>query len=138
MALPMISGEFGIIDDPDIRFGDDGRAWIKMRGVAKDRRKNQQTGEWEDGDVCYIDIIVSGKPAENLSESVTKGDAITVSGKLHQREWKNNEGKTQKAYSLRADTVGVSTRFTPAPTPKFSTGQRSTPAAQQMSEEAPF
>lgn len=137
MSLPSMSGEFGIIDDPDVRFGDDGRAWIKLRGVAKDRRKNQQTGEWEDGDLCYLDIIVSGKAAENLAESVTKGDAITVQGRLHQREWKNNEGKTQKAYSLRADVVGVSTRFTPAPSPKFSMAQKSTPAAQE-SGEAPF
>lgn len=130
MSLPMVSGEFGIIDDPDVRFSDDGRAWIKLRGIAKERRKNAN-GEWEDGDVCYMDIIISGKQAENLAESITKGDAIVVSGKLTQREWKNNEGKTQKAYSIRADTVGVSTRFTPAPTPKFSTGMKQTPAAQE-------
>jgi len=137
MSLPMVSGEFGIIDEPDIRFSDDGRAWIKLRGVAKDRRKNAN-GEWEDGDVCYMDIVVPGKQAENLAESVTKGDAIIVTGKLTQREWKNNEGKTQKAYSIRAETVGVSTRFTPAPTPKLLTGMKKTPAAQQSEEEAPF
>lgn len=136
MSLPMVNGEFGVVDDPDVRFSDDGRAWIKMRGVAKDRRKNS-SGEWEDGDACFMDIIVSGKAAENLAESITKGDAIAVIGKLHQREWENSEGKKQKAYTLRADSVGVSTRFTPAPTPKFQAGQKATPAAQQEGE-APF
>jgi len=137
MSLPMISGEFGVVDDPDVRFSDDGRAWIKLRGVAKDRRKNAN-GEWEDGDACFLDIIVSGKQAENLAESVTKGDALVVTGKLHQREWENAEGKKQKAYSLRADTAAVSVRFTPAPTPKFQAGQSHTPAAQGNSGEAPF
>lgn len=136
MSLPMVNGEFGVVDDPDVRFSDDGRAWIKMRGVAKDRRKNAN-GEWEDGDACFVDIIVSGKAAENLAESITKGDAINVIGKLHQREWENAEGKKQKAYTLRADSVGVSTRFTPAPTPKFQAGQQATPFVKQEGE-APF
>lgn len=137
MSLPTISGEFGVVQDPDIRFSDNGSAWIKLRGVAKDRRKNQN-GEWEDGDPCYMDIVVGGKAAEHLAESITKGDAIVVTGKLSQREWKNDSGQTQKAYSIRADTVGVSTRFTPAPTPKFKNGMANTPAAVQENQEAPF
>jgi|DEB0MinimDraft_6_1074348.scaffolds.fasta_scaffold33907_4 single-strand DNA-binding protein len=137
MSLPTISGEFGVVQDPDIRFSDNGSAWIKLRGVAKDRRKNQN-GEWEDGDPCYIDIVIGGKAAEHLAESITVGDAIIVTGQLTQREWKNDNGQTQKAYSLRADSVGVSTRFTPAPTPRFKNGMASTPAAREVSEEAPF
>lgn len=133
----MISGMFGVVDTPDIRFGDDGSAWVKLRGVAKDRFKNK-SGEWEDSDPTYMDIIVSGKNAENLAESVTKGDAIVVSGKLVQREWTNAEGQKQKAYSIRAQDVGVSTQFTPAKTPKFLAGIANTPSGQESQEEAPF
>ena len=61
-----------------------------------------------------------------------------MTGKLTQREWKNDSGQTQKAYGIRADSVGVSTLFTPAPTPKFKNGMASTPAAREVSEEAPF
>lgn len=133
----MISGMFGVVDAPDVRFGDDGSAWVKLRGVAKDRYKNKD-GQWEDGDPTYIDIIVNGKNAENLAESVTKGDAIVVSGKLVQREWTNKEGQKQKAYSIRASEVGVSTQFTPAKTPKFLAGMANTPSGEESQDGAPF
>jgi single-strand DNA-binding protein len=131
MSLPSISGEFGVVDAPDLRFGDDGKPWLKIRGVSKERRMNDK-GVWEDvGDPCYLDILVRGKQAENLTESITKGDAIVVTGRLTQREWTNKDGVKQKAYGIRAETVGVSTQFTPAPTPKFTTAFKSTPEAQQ-------
>jgi len=133
----MISGMFGVVDAPDIRFGDDGSAWVKLRGVAKDRRRTKD-GQWEDGDPTYIDIIVNGKNAENLAESVTKGDAIVVSGKLVQREWTNKEGQKQKAYSIRASEVGVSTQFTPAKTPKFLAGMANTPSGEESQVGEPF
>ena len=138
MSLPMVSGMFGVVDAPDIRFGDDGSAWVKLRGVAKDRRYNKETSAWEDGDPTYIDIIVNGKNAENLAESVTTGDAIVVTGKLVQREWTNKEGQKQKAYSIRAVDVGVSTQFTPAKTPKFLAGMAHTPSGQESQDGAPF
>jgi len=141
--LPIISGEFGVVQEPELRFNDDGRAWAKLRGVAKDRRKNA-AGEWEDGDATFIDILVSGRAAENLVESVVVGDAIAVTGKLKQREWQT-DGKTMKAYSILADNVGVSIRFTSAATPKYQQNMKNTPAAQESSdsgswskEEAPF
>lgn len=113
MTLPQISGEFGVVAPPDLRFSDNGRPWMKIRGVAKDRRRGTN-GEWEDGDVCYIDILINGKQAENLMESIEVGDAITVTGNLTMRETTGDDGKKQKFYSIRAKEVGVSVQFTPA------------------------
>ena len=114
MALPKISGEFGVVFDPEMKFSNDGRPWVKIRGVSKDRRKND-SGEWEDGEACFIDILIGGKPAENIVESVVKGDVILVHGSLHMKEWEK-DGVKMKDYSIRADEVGVSTRFEPART----------------------
>ncbi len=138
--LPEISGEFGVVQAPDLRFSDDGSPWVKVRGVAKDRKFNKETNEWVDGDLCYLDILIGGKPAENLCESITVGDILTVKGRLVQREWQDKEGKTQKSFSLRADYLGVGLRFNAAPTPKTLSENRRTPAAQTapQSEEAPF
>jgi single-stranded DNA-binding protein len=110
MSLPAISGEFGIVADPEIRFGTTGSAWLKIRGVAKDRKNVD--GKWVDGDPLFMDIIVS-HGAENLFDSAVKGDSILVTGKLKSRE---HEGRTY--YEIRADSVGVSTRWNPAKTPK--------------------
>lgn len=138
MSLPTISGEFGVVQDPELRMNGD-RPWVKIRGVAKDRKK-ADTGEWVDGDACYLDIIVGGKMAENLMESVSKGDAIIVTGALTQREWVGEDGKNQKAYSIRAQSIGVSTRFSPASTPKFRAESKSLAptSASNNAEEAPF
>jgi single-strand DNA-binding protein len=135
MSLPAISGEFGVVQEPDLRFDNEGKPWLKIRGVAKNRRYNSSTKEWEDGDPCYIDIIVDGKIAENLYESIAVGDAIVVAGKLSQREWEGDDGKKQRAYTVRADQAGVSTRFTPAPSPKH---KAETKKPEPEAEESPF
>jgi single-stranded DNA-binding protein len=113
MPLPTITGEFGIVADPEIRFGTTGSAWLKVRGIAKDRKPDGKGG-FADGDPLFIDIVVN-HGAENLYESVVKGDSVIVTGKLKARE---HEGKTY--YEIRADSVGVSTRWNPAKTAKSS------------------
>ena len=55
--LPAVTGEFSIVADPEIRFTQAGKAWLKIRGKAADRVKDA-SGNWGDGDVMFIDIIV--------------------------------------------------------------------------------
>jgi single-strand DNA-binding protein len=115
--LPTISGEFGVVADPEIRFSQAGKAWLKIRGKAADRVKDT-SGNWSDGDAMFIDIVV-GYGAENLAESVVKGDTIIVIGKLKMREYDKN-GEKHVAYSIYADSVGPSTRWGAAKTGKAS------------------
>ncbi len=134
-----VNGEFGIVSEPEMRFSTDGKPWLKIRGASKERRWNPETKQHEDveGSTLYIDITVGGKSAENLAESVSVGDQITVAnGTLTMREWTNDAGVTQKAYSIRANEVGVSTRFGSAPTVKTRGGAAS--AAPKQSEVAPW
>lgn len=116
--LPTITGEFGIVADPELRFSDKGSAWIKIRGIAKDRVRDN-TGNWSDGDPLFIDIIYGGQASQNLYESVVKGDTITVTGKLKQREYEK-DGEKRTAMEIRADSIGVSVRWAPARTPNVS------------------
>ena len=142
--LPLITGEFGIVQPPELRFGNDGKPWAKLRGVAKDRKLNTQTNEWEDGDPCYVDIVAGGKVAESLIESVGVGDCVLVSGTLTQREWESADGKKQKAYSVRAKEIAVSLRYGPVPTSKMrqenagSTTQTQSNNSAPSAEESPF
>jgi single-strand DNA-binding protein len=135
--LPSVSGEFGVVAEPEMRFSNDGKPWLKIRAVAKDRRWNSETRQYEDvpDSVMYIDITVGGKAAENLAASIDKGDQIIVSnGSLSMREWTNDAGVTQKAYSIRANEIGVSTRFKAA----GSAGGAPTAAAPKQSEVVPW
>lgn len=113
MALPIIHGEFGIVKEPEIKFSNSGNTWLTIRCVAKDRKRDA-TGNWTDGDTTFIDVVMFGKNAENLVESVSKGDTINVIGKLVQKSWEDNEGNKRSTYQIVAEQVGVSLRWGPA------------------------
>lgn len=126
--LPHIHGDFGIVQEPELRFNTNGQPWLKIRGKAADRAFNAETREWEDkGDPMYLDIIVGGKAAENLYESVTIGDQIVVSGKLTYREWTDGEGNKRNTYQLRADSIGVGVTYGPARSNKMAGVHREIP-----------
>lgn len=116
--LPIITGEFGVVADPELKFSDKGNAWMRIRAAAKDRVRDAN-GQWADGPAMFIDVIIMGKSAEHLMESVAKGDSIMVIGKLEQTEWTDNEGNKKTSLRIRAEEIGVSTRWNPAKTPKL-------------------
>lgn len=118
--LPSISGEFGVVFEPEIKFNDKGNAWVKIRGAASDRIYNPETKEWEQrGDTVFLDIILGGKLAEHLTDSITIGDTIAVSGELVQKEWTTAEGDKRVSYQIRAKTVGVGLIGGPAKTRRY-------------------
>jgi len=124
--LPTISGEFGVVKEPEIKFTDKGTAWAKIRCSAKDRKRDAQ-GNWTDADPLYINIIV-GNGAENLIESVLPGDSIVVTGRLKMREYEV-DGQKKQEYQIAADTVGVSMRWNTAKTPRMIESQGNTATA---------
>lgn len=146
--LPTVSGEFGVVFEPELKFNDSGVAWIKIRGAASDQVYNPETKQWEQkGDTTFVDILLGGKLAENLAESVTVGDRITVHGDLVQREWTTNEGEKRVSYQVRAKWVGVGIVSGPAKSARMVThggGQQSKAAASpddpwaEQPADAPF
>ena len=143
MPLAVVSGEFGVVAEPDFRISEKGNSWVKIRCVAKDRVRDSM-GNWSDGDPCFVDVIVSGKSAGHLTESVCKGDSITVTGRLTQREYEVDGQKRSTLY-IDADTVGVSLRWGVAPTQRMIESQgkaavdiAETLGATDITESAPF
>jgi single-strand DNA-binding protein len=118
MSLSTVAGEFGLVTDPEIKFTDNGKAWAKFRGVTKERIRDS-SGNWTDGKATFIDVLCFGKEAENLAESVLKGDSVVVVGKLQQREYADSEGNNKVIYQIMADLIGPSLKWTPAKTPKI-------------------
>jgi single-strand DNA-binding protein len=123
MALPRFAVDGRLAAEPELRFGQTGTAVCRLRVVAADRRKNDHTGEWEDGDVLWLDVTAFGKLAENVCESVVKGDLVLVSGKLRTEEWQDKDsGQKRSKVSMIADSVAASLQFRQIP---HGTAQRS-------------
>jgi single-strand DNA-binding protein len=54
---------------------------------------------------------VFGKVAENVANSIAKGDTVLISGRLEQDEFTKKDGTKGKSMKLVADEVGVSCRW---------------------------
>lgn len=99
--------------DPELRFTSSGQA-VASFGIAVNRRwQNRQTQEWEE-EVTFFDVTCWQQMAENVAESVSKGNRIIVTGRINQREWETNEGEKRTKYEVTADEVGPSLRYATA------------------------
>ena len=133
----VISGN--LTRDPELKATAGGMSILNMRMAVNDRRKNQQTGEWEDKP-NYVDVIVFGSRGEALSRFLSKGSKIAVEGKLRWSEWENQQGDKRSKLEVVADDVeflssrdgGSSGGYTAPSAPSGSEG------ADDLGEEIPF
>ncbi|MDA8289192.1 MAG: single-stranded DNA-binding protein [Actinomycetota bacterium] len=135
--------------DPELRFTPNGQATAAF-GLAVNRRwQNRQTQEWEEA-TSFFDVVCWREMAENVSESLTRGSRVIVSGRLEQRSWETPEGERRSRVEIVADELGPSLRWATAQVtknerraspdnarqPAMSGGRRSAPAYGD--DEEPF
>ncbi len=96
--------------DPELRFTNSGKA-VASFGVAYSTRRRTQDGTWEDGDTSFFDVSCWDQLAENVCESIQKGNRIVVTGRLQQRSWENAEGEKRSKVEIVADDVSPSLRW---------------------------
>lgn len=88
--------------DPELRFTASGAA-VASFGLAVNR-KFKQGEEWKE-DVCFVDITVWGKQAENCTEYLSKGRSVFIEGRLNFSSWENKEGQKRNKLDVVANTV---------------------------------
>jgi single-strand DNA-binding protein len=101
-----------LVEDPELRFTASGVAMARIR-LAVNRRYRDRNNEWQEetsffGGTCWRDV------AENVAESLSKGDRVFVTGRLEQRSWETNEGEKRSVVEVRIDEVGPSLRWATA------------------------
>ena len=90
--------------DPDLRYSASGTAVLTFAvadNYGKDDKK--KTTWW--------DIIVFGKLAENVANTISKGTSVLITGRLEQEEYTKKDGTKGTARKLIADEVGASCRW---------------------------
>ncbi|WP_419907883.1 single-stranded DNA-binding protein [Candidatus Poriferisodalis sp.] len=99
--------------DPELRFTQTGRARALL-GIAVNRRwMNRQTNEWDE-QVSFFNIVCWAELAENVSESLAKGNRVVVTGRLEQRSWETQEGEQRNVVEIVADEIAPSLRWATA------------------------
>jgi single-strand DNA-binding protein len=90
--------------DPEMRAAGS-TSVTSLRVACNARRKNGQTGEWED-QPNYFDVTVWGAQGENCAKFLAKGRPVAIDGRLHWREWADKDsGQKRQAVDIIADTV---------------------------------
>ena len=102
-----IKGRAG--SDANLRFTPNGKAVADFSVADTPRRKNEQTGQFEDaGPTLWQRVQVWGPEAEKAAEEVRKGSLVSVSGRVKADEWQDKQtGETRKSTTLVADVVYV-------------------------------
>jgi single-strand DNA-binding protein len=134
-TLPLVTGTGTLTADPELRFTPGGAAVANVNIAFNSRRKNKQTDEWEDGDTTFLRGSIWKDYAENVAESLTKGDKVFLTGNLKQRSYEK-DGQTRTVYELDITEIGPVLKWATASVTRASKGgngggQRSAqPAAQ--------
>lgn len=141
--------------DPEIRtFGTGGRVAAFGFAVGS-RRKNQQTGQWEDGETMFIDCDVFnrgdyGHLADTVEKYLRKGSQVYLEGRLKLDQWDDkNSGQKRSKHKLIVDVMQMlDGRPAPNAGPQRSSGPEpdafvgdeppSGPAPTGGNEEIPF
>lgn len=99
--------------DPELRFTQTGRARALL-GIAVNRRwMNRQTNDREE-QVSFFNVVCWAELAENVSESLAKGNRVVVTGRLEQRSWETQDGEQRNVVEIVADEIAPSLRWATA------------------------
>src|SRR5699024_9548569 len=129
MALPQITiTEATLVADPELRYTGNGTAVASFRVASNSRRKNQQTGQWEDGDTTFLSVSAWEGLGENIAAEFKKGERITITGQLKQREYEK-DGQRRTVYEVTANNAS-------SPVSRFNDNGGSQQPAQQGFQQA--
>lgn len=81
--------------DPEMRQTSGGVPIMGFGMAVNDRRKNQQTGEWEDYP-NYVNCSMFGERAAKVSQYLAKGSKVSVDGHLRYSSWEKDGQKRSK------------------------------------------
>src|SRR5690625_913229 len=100
--------------DPELRFTPSGAAVASFTVASTPRTFDRQANEWKDGETLFLRCSVWREAAENVAESLAKGNRVIVQGRLVQRSFETREGEKRTVVEMQVDEVGPSMRYATA------------------------
>lgn len=100
--------------DPELRFTPNGAAVASFTVASTPRTFDRQAGEWRDGETLFMRCSVWREMAENVAETLHKGQRVIVNGRLTQRSFETREGEKRTVVEMQVEEVGPSLRYATA------------------------
>ena len=139
MSINRVTITGNLTRDPELKRTAGGTAVLEMGVAVNDRRRNQQSGEWEDVP-NFVDCTMFGARAEALAGRLSKGQKVAIEGKLRWSQWER-DGQKRSKLSVTVDEVEFMTAREGGSAPRQSAPAKPREAAPDLSvydEEIPF
>ena len=148
MSINRVCVTGNLTRDPELRATQSGSQVLSFGIAVNDRRKNQQTGEWEDYP-NFVDCTMFGTRAEKIANYIAKGRKVAIEGKLRYSSWERDGERRSKLevivdeieFMSRRDEQGGAVISTPTPAPvRPAAPRQAAPAAvaEVYDEDIPF
>jgi single-strand DNA-binding protein len=111
--MSTITFEGNITHDPELRMTQTGISVTNFSLARTPRRYDSTAGEWVDGDTVFMRVNVWRQLAENVVQSLRKGDAVIVTGDLVQRTFEV-DGVERTMHEITATNVAASLMWSTA------------------------
>ncbi|KAA1380323.1 single-stranded DNA-binding protein [Aeromicrobium fastidiosum] len=103
-----------LTDDPELKFTPSGAAVANFTVASTPRTLDRQTNEWKDGEALFIRCAAWRQLAENVAESLQKGQQVIVQGPLSIRNYERQDGSRGTSVEMTVNEIGPSLRFATA------------------------
>lgn len=132
-----------LADDPELRYTQSGVAVATIRVGVNNRTYNKTTQQYEDGETTWIRATAWRELAENITQTLTKGTRVVVTGKIKQPSaYQTATGETRASLELEIEDIGASLRYATATITKIArtttASATPTPANDPWANPAPI
>lgn len=122
MSINRVNISGNLTMDAELRQTQGGTSVLSIPVAVNDRRRNPQSGEWEDH-ANFVDCVLFGRRAEALAPKLRKGQKVAIEGKLRYSSWER-DGQRRSKLEVMVDEVEL-----------MSKGQQQAPV---YDEDVPF
>jgi single-strand DNA-binding protein len=121
--------------DPDYKITQGGNPVVNFTVASSTRIFDKSTNDWRDGDALFMRCSLWRQPAENVTNSLHKGDLVIVTGSLKQRSYEK-DGVKHTVIELAVDQIGPSLKYATAVITRVArNGAGSAPAVSAPAED---
>lgn len=154
MSINRVNISGNLTRDPELRMTSGGTQVLSFGVAVNDRRRNPQTGEWEDYP-NFVDCTMFGARAEAVSRYLSKGSKVAIEGRLRYSSWER-DGQRRSKLEVIVDEIEFMSRsnqgdggyapapqqashgYAPQPQPRPQAPVQTPPAADFFDQDIPF
>lgn len=108
MSINRVNISGNLTRDPELRATASGTQVLSFGVAVNDRRRNPQTGDWEDYP-NFVDCTMFGTRAEAVSRYLSKGSKVAIEGKLRYSSWER-DGQRRSKLEVIVDEIEFMSR----------------------------